>query len=76
MIETKIKLDKFSDVQDFVKLCVECPGEVSVSSGRWVVSGKSIMGIYSLDLSKDLNLEIDGDIPLVVREGMKKFIVY
>lgn len=75
MIETKIKLDKFSDVHDFVKLCMMCPGDIWVSCGRWVVSGKSIMGMYSLDLSKDLSLEIDGEIPPEVREGMKKFII-
>ena len=48
---------------------------MSVYSGRYIVSGKSIMGLYSLDLSKTIEVEFYGDIPDEVREGMKKFIV-
>lgn len=74
MIELVIKLEKLSDIRDFVKLATQCPGDVVVHSQRWIVSGKSIMGMYSLEFSDELKVEIHGDIPAEVREGMKKFI--
>ena len=52
-----------------------CHGNVTVFGGRYIADGKSIMGVISLDLSEPVKVEIDGDIPEEVREGMKKFII-
>lgn len=71
----KIKLNMVKDVSDFVELCSKCTGDVFVHSGRFIVSGKSILGMYSLDLTKPIDVEFYGDIPYEVKEGMKKFIV-
>ena len=46
-----------------------------VKSGHYAVSAKSVMALFSLDLSKPLRVEFYGDIPYEVREGMTKFIV-
>lgn len=35
------------------------PGDVTIVSGRYVIDAKSIMGIFSLDLSKPMKLEIE-----------------
>lgn len=72
---TVIKLNTTTDVTDFVALCSKCIDDVSVHSERWIVSGKSLMGMFSLNLDKPLNVEFYGDIPYEVKEGMKKFIV-
>lgn len=75
MIETRVTLSKVSDINDFVNLTNKCIDDVIVYSGRYIVNGKSLMGIYSLDLSEPLKVEFHGDIPDEVKKGMKKFVV-
>lgn len=74
-IETIINIDTIDKVKEFCDLCSKCVGDVEVYGGRYIVSGKSIMGLFSLDLTKPLKVEFYGDIPYEVKEGMKKFIV-
>ena len=71
----KISLDKIADVKEFVGLVSKCSDDVTVGVGRFAVDAKSIMGIFSIDLTKPLNVEFYGDIPYEVEEGMKKFII-
>lgn len=56
----KIKLTTISDVQKFNEACHKLPCDISLISGRYIVDAKSIMGIYSLNLSNPIELEIDG----------------
>ena len=74
-VKIKILLDKIADIKDFVNLASKCPDAVVVRSGHYAVDAKSIMALFSLDLSKPLKVEFYGDIPYEVKEGMKKFIV-
>jgi hypothetical protein len=74
-IKITILLDKITDVKEFVNLALKCRDDVVVKSGHFAVNAKSIMGLFSLDLSKPLWVEFYGSIPYEVREGMKKFIV-
>ena len=53
-----ISLKSIDDVKNFVALVSRVPFEVDLSSGRYVVDAKSIMGIFSLDLSKPIKAEI------------------
>lgn len=69
-----VLLDKIADVKDFVNLASKCKDDVVVKSGHYAVSAKSIMGLFSLDLSKPLKVEFYGNVPYKVREEMKKFI--
>lgn len=77
MIENVVQLDKIVDIQDFVNLMGKIQGDVTVYSGKYIIDGKSIMGLMSLDLSTPVRVkfEIDGDIPIEVREGIKKYLV-
>lgn len=75
MREAKVDLSKVSHVNSFVDLTNQCDGDVIIYSERYIVNGKSLIDIYSLDLSKPLKVEFHGDIPDEVKEGMKKFIV-
>lgn len=70
-----ISLSKITDVSKFVKLATKCKDDVVVKSGRFVVNAKSMIGLFSLDLTKPLKVEFYGCVPYEVREGMKKFIV-
>ena len=61
MKETTIMLSTINDVRDFVDVVREYDMEIDLSSGRYVVDAKSIMGIFSLDLLKTINLKAYGD---------------
>ena len=50
MANMQIKLTNIQDVRDFVNLVVLIDYEVDLAQGRYIIDGKSIMGIFSLDL--------------------------
>ncbi|MDE6727043.1 MAG: HPr family phosphocarrier protein [Oscillospiraceae bacterium] len=58
MTERKIKLNSIADVKEFTALANGVPYEIDFISGRYAVDAKSIMGIFSLDLTKTLTLVI------------------
>ena len=62
MREVKICLGTIERVKDFVNAVTRLDCDVDIVSGRYVIDAKSIMGIFSLDLSKpiDLNIHADG----------------
>ena len=61
MTNVNVKLPSISDVRDFVDLVRQYDMEIDLSSGRYVVDAKSIMGIFSLDLMKPIKLTAYGD---------------
>lgn len=54
-------LASINDVKDFVNLVSRYDFDVDLTSGRYVVDAKSIMGIFSLNLSKPIKIEIHSD---------------
>ncbi|MBQ1935683.1 MAG: HPr family phosphocarrier protein [Clostridia bacterium] len=56
-----ILLKSIDDVKAFVNLTVRFSYDIDLSSNRYVVDGKSIMGIFSLDLSKPIAVTIHSD---------------
>ena len=61
MKSVNIMLNSINDVKDFVALVCTCDFDIDLTSGRYVVDAKSIMGIFSLDLSKPIKLEAHTD---------------
>ena len=61
MKKLSVRLKEIKDVYDFVAAVTAFPGEVDIVSGRYRVNAKSIMGIFALDLTQSLNLEIFDD---------------
>ena len=57
----KVCLDTIEKVKGFVNVVSVSEGDFDLSSGRYVVDAKSIMGIFSLDLNKALTLNIHDD---------------
>ena len=51
-----IKLSTIDAVRNFVSAVTAYEGDIDLASGRYVVDGKSIMGIFSLDLTKPVKL--------------------
>ena len=56
----KVSLTSVDEVKQFVNAATNCPCEVDVRSGRYLVNGKSILGLFSLDLSQPAEVEIQG----------------
>lgn len=56
-----IMLDSIDKVKAFVAKIAMFPCDVDLVSGRYTIDAKSIMGIFSLDLSKSIDLTIHGD---------------
>lgn len=57
-----VKLSSIDDVNEFVSIASLNKGDIDIRSGRYIVDGKSILGILSLNLSQPLTVDIyDGD---------------
>ena len=56
-----IRLSLVENVNKFVNIVARYPFEMDLRAGRHVVDAKSILGIFSLDLSKPITLEIYSD---------------
>ena len=56
-----IKLSFAEEVKAFVNVVSRYPYDMDLRAGRHVVDAKSILGIFSLDLSKPISLEVYAD---------------
>ena len=56
-----INLGSIDKVKSFVNDITKFDSDFDLVSGRYVIDAKSIMGIFSLDLSKPIHLNIHGD---------------
>ena len=56
-----IKLSSIEDVRHFVDIVSKYDMEIDLSSGRYIVDAKSIMGIFSLDLLKPIQFTAHSD---------------
>lgn len=70
-----IRLDSVEAAKKFHAAASSVPNAVCVmlKSGRFIVDGKSIMGIFSLDLTRNLCMEIDPEHSLSRPEIYDKF---
>ena len=64
MKTVQISLNSIDKVKSFVNEITKYDNDFDLLSGRYVIDAKSIMGIFSLDLSKpiDLNIHADGEL--------------
>lgn len=75
MTQMKIRLSAISDVKEFVEIASRCSYDIDITVGKYVVDAKSIMGLFSLDLSKDLTLDAHTDDANNLAQQIEKFIV-
>lgn len=71
----RVQLSAINDVKEFVSAVSMFDFDVDLISGRYKVDAKSIMGIFSLDLSKPIDLEVHTDDVATVEKALGKFIV-
>lgn len=61
MKTVQISLNSIDKVKSFVNDLTKFNTDFDLVSGRYIVDAKSIMGIFSLDLSKPIDLNIQAD---------------
>jgi phosphotransferase system HPr-like phosphotransfer protein len=61
MMEVSILLDTVDKVKGFVNLVGPMDGDMDIVSERYRIDAKSIMGIFSLDLTKPIQLVIHSE---------------
>ena len=68
MKTVQISLNSIDKVKSFVNEITKYDNDFDLVSGRYVIDAKSIMGIFSLDLSKpiDLNIHAAGDVDAIL----------
>lgn len=71
----KVMLLSIVDVKNFVNIVNKFDFDVDLVSGRYVVDAKSLMGIFSLDLSKPIIMRVYTEDDLIVEKELKEFMV-
>ena len=70
-----IKLSTIEDIRKFVDIVTRQDYDIDLSSGRYVVDAKSIMGIFSLDLMNKILLTAHTDDVEELKRALAAYIV-
>ncbi|MDO4765338.1 MAG: HPr family phosphocarrier protein [Eubacteriales bacterium] len=76
MKTVSVSLNSIDKVKSFVNMVGKYSADFDLISGRYVIDAKSIMGIFSLDLSKPITLKIhDSNNIEEILEDLAPFLV-
>ncbi len=75
MKTVKISLNSIDKVKSFVNTISQFDTDFDLISGRYVIDAKSIMGIFSLDLSSPIDLTIHAENDSDILEALKPYII-
>ena len=75
MNKVSISLNSIDKVKSFVNTITKFDSDFDLISGRYVIDAKSIMGIFSLDLSQPIELTIHADDDAAILEAIKPYLV-
>lgn len=75
MTTTTVSLKAIDDVKNFVNAIMRFDFDIDLVSGRYAIDAKSIMGIFSLDLSKPIELRAYTDDAEALFAAIDQFIV-
>ncbi|MBQ4160425.1 MAG: HPr family phosphocarrier protein [Clostridia bacterium] len=75
MTTFNISLNSIDSVKTFVNAVNKYSYDIDLSSGRYIVDAKSIMGIFSLDLAKPIKVEAHTDDAEALIADIKAYIV-
>lgn len=56
-----VHMENINEVKRFVIEASKCKSDITITSGVYKVDAKSILGVLSLDLSKDVKVESTGE---------------
>ena len=74
MVKLTVKIVSMQDADKFNKICSKFDCDMDLQIGKYYVDAKSIMGIFSLDLSRPLILNADTEDEQLVKERFADFI--
>ena len=74
MTERIVRINSMKEADEFNKICSKFACDMDLASGKYYVDAKSIMGIFSLDLSGSLKLLADTEDAAAIDEAFQKFI--
>ena len=74
MVKLNVKIVSMQDADKFNKICTKYDCDMDLQNDKYYVNAKSIMGIFSLDLSKVLMLNADTDDEEKVKKDFSDFI--
>lgn len=74
MKSVQVSLNSIDKVKSFVNEVAKFDSDFDLVSGRYVIDAKSIMGIFSLDLSKPITLNIH-DEDAKILEALEPYII-
>ncbi|MBQ7834406.1 MAG: HPr family phosphocarrier protein [Ruminiclostridium sp.] len=75
MTEFNVKITTIDDVKNFVSTVMRFEYDIDLVSGRYAIDAKSIMGIFSIDLSKELKLVAHTNDAEELKNAIAPFIV-
>lgn len=75
MYKENILLSDIETVKKFVTFANQYKFPVTLFSEKYIINGKSIMGIFGLDLSKPLQIEVPENCPTDFKERLKEFSI-
>ena len=75
MKSLNVSLASINDVKNFVNIVAKYDFDIDLVSDRYVVDAKSIMGIFSLDLTKPIGVNLHTDNADEIMEELKPYIV-
>ncbi len=77
MYKFNVSLSSINEVKNFVNAACKQMCDIDLISGRYVIDAKSIMGIFSIDLSKPVTVTVNGteEEYKAFREAVKNIII-
>ena len=75
MLDTYVSLGTIESVKNFVTKITQFDEDFELIQGKYVVDAKSVLGIFSIDLSKPVLLRInaEGDRLEQIKDAVKEF---
>lgn len=67
-----VTLNTIENVRKFVDTCQSFKEEVDVSSGRYIIDAKSIMGLMSINLLYPVEVTIQSKDEIIIKDFMSK----
>ena len=74
MLEKKLLLDHYDKVKKFVEIACSKDYDIELLSGKYVVNAKSIMGVFSLDLTRPVTMVAHCDMVADIMRQIKPFL--
>lgn len=75
MIVSFVDLSSIEKAKEFVEAAKYCPFDIHLISGEERIDGKSIIGIFSLNLMRPVRMETSGDDESELKLKLGKFII-